>query len=923
MTNGSQRTPVSALSQEIFREKRAITEAIDGLRILLQEKGMLCKYNEVLEKYDKLLKGNLDERENLYRERDNLTFQPNALAPNYSLTNRLDLDLVPILNYIPIPEAAQARLQHENKNTNKITISEPRLLPRRNDKAWHSLPLPVTNIGLPNITNFDGQAEITDKHKCLQEQNNNNKTAGRFVGRARKTRHNFGRSSTTATQWLPIPEKLKAYPSILEQLRGAHKFKPTGLSTQTNYFAPLWTSQLDTTHEMEDPELINLARSARNDIDYEMQEPLLSGNATQKFPVVTADVNDLDQILGLSQIPIAEVQLSPTSLPTSVKSSPRVIKHVKVEVVVRNFAKSFDKHERAVKVWSIAKQFDKNVVLCPIVEEPLPVLRSENDIRNCLLYKYFKDRVPAKKQAPSVLQGFLVFGITIGENDFVAAMKDWANSYGHDFARTDRTASTVVVGFLIHMSLTTSKLDAEASIRRTKEFVKLGKPEFHLRIALVYGKSIIGGPDKAPAWCIESSSEEVDSVVQLCQTLFTGNNKQFPSSIRGAFYLPTCSLPIGHHARQSYILGQLAYLNSELTVTCYGLQNIRNMVRLQKDPTIQTSLEDVLMSIPAVNGKLFRSVDMTSTDDVKLFLKFDEINLSSWNHRRSGLTGLLKSIVLPEDYSRVFLSEDDLSFSDPWRKVKDGKPMKNVFDIPNASSIAYTAAMLQKLPVIPESIKKRGYEGLVAAPAENLVDLTAGDTPVSSPNHKVQVVEQGVQAKGNEGTPFRAEPQLSTDESTRIDKLEAVVTDHGKQLIEIKASVTNLDGKVHHNHEESKYIFSDFKQVLMDIRSTVGMPSTTVNDVPMHQQDATGSPRSVPTMVSGCYNPTAEKAMWMERINQHEAAVRTARADRSAYELELIHDGADARSIDYRQVAYQRYPSPVMERVPDDIALYY
>ena len=440
--------------------------------------------------------------------------------------------------------------------------------------------------------------------------------------------------------------------------------------------------------------------------------------------------------------------LSPPSNVDNAKSSPRVIKKVKVEVVVRSFAKGYDKHERVVKLWSIAKQFDKNVVLCPIIEEPLPVLRSDNEIRTCLLYRYFQDRMPVRKQPPSVLQGFLTFGITMDENDFFAAMKDWANSYGHDFQRTDRSANTVVAGFLINMSLTTSKLDAEASIRRTKEYALNGKPNFHIRISSVYGKSINGGPDRAPAWCIECEREDIDSTVQLCQTLFTGNNKQFPSNIRGAIYLPTRSLPVGHHARQSYILGQLAYLNSEMTVTCYGLQNIQNMVRLQKDPTIQTSLEDVLMSIPAVNGKLFRSADMTSTEEAKVFLKFDEINLSSWNHRRGALVSLLKSIVLPEDHCRVFMTvEGELSFSDPWKKVKDGKPMKNVFDIPKASSIAYTTAMLQKLPCgVPEqvTVKKRVFGGTARRSEEALVDLTGGETPVSSPNHKVQVVEQRV-----------------------------------------------------------------------------------------------------------------------------------------------------------------------------------
>jgi len=44
----------------------------------------------------------------------------------------------------------------------------------------------------------------------------------------------------------------------------------------------------------------------------------------------------------------------------------------------------------------------------------------------------------------------------------------------------------------------------------------------------------------------------------------------------------------------------------------------------------------------------------SSTDEAKVFLKFDEHNLSSWEHHRKELASLIKSIVLPEDYGRVF-----------------------------------------------------------------------------------------------------------------------------------------------------------------------------------------------------------------------------------------------------------------------------
>ena len=149
------------------------------------------------------------------------------------------------------------------------------------------------------------------------------------------------------------------------------------------------------------------------------------------------------------------------------------------------------------------------------------------------------------------------------------------------------------------------------------------------------------------------------------------------------------------------------------------------------------------------------------------------------------------------------------------------------------------------------------------------------------------------------------------------------MSDHGKQLVEIKTSVTNLDSKVHHNHEEAKYIFSDFRNVLMDIRNAVEITIPSVKEVSMHQPEGGGSLESASTMVSGCYDPIAHKAKWIERIRDHETAVKVVRTERAAYELMLVHDGADTGSDDYRKIAYQRYPSPVLERVPDDITLHY
>ena len=929
MVNGYQRTPcLVAQYNDLQDEKRAITEELRELRIQLTSKGILSRYNEVIQSFENTILQKLDERAQLYRERDDLDNQTKVRYVEAHTQQHLEL---PTLTPPPTEKIRLDPLdKNENKNTNK-TINknkkaEKYLRPKTNVERWKHLQSTTTT---KNYLYHKEQVKASIPNKrniSLQDQCDANKTTrqGRFC------RQTATPLSTHAVQkWLPIPERLKAFPSIFEQIHNSHKLLSIEGKQSSNYFAPLEPYLNDMSNE----DLIDLARIARTDINNEMvdvqedegcRQP--TSENTQQSTVVTAGVDDLDQILGLAQIPIEEVQLSPPVSAHLTKSSPFAITKVTMDITMRNCSKNQDKNERVVKLWSVAKKFDKQVVLCPIVNEPLPVLRNDNEIRTCLLYQYFQDRVPARKQQVSYLQGFVTFGITIEENEFLAAMKDWAISYGHDVARTDKTSTTVVAGFLTHMSITTNKTVAEDQLKRTRTYSLLGKPRIYLRVSTVYGKSINGGPDRAPAWCVECAREDIDTVVKLCETVFTGNNKQLASCIRRAVYLPTRSLPVGHPTRQSYIVSQLAYLNSELTVTCHGLADIYNMVRLRQDPTIQTSLEDVLMSVPAVTGKLFRNIDVAVADGTKAFLKLDEINMPSWLHRRNELSLLIQSIILPEDHCRAFSTDDKtLTFSDPWRKIKDGKPSRNVFDIPNASSLAYAESMLKKLPsyeVTVPAVKKRMHSGRKSG-SSNLqeVDLTGEDTSVSSPNHKVQVVEQraGTRQISSE-TEILMQQSAHTAPKSRLELLEDVVADHGQQLVEIKTSVTNLDGKIHRNHEETKFAFQDFRSVLLEIKGAMNGNADTPKGS-IVQADG-GSPASEHTGISECYNPITEKVMWQNKITAHESALRAARTNRAAYEQVLAREGSDG-AIDYRQVAYQRYPSPVMEDVPDDLTLYY
>jgi len=184
-----------------------------------------------------------------------------------------------------------------------------RLLPRKNDKAWLSLPLHSHNYNLMNAHNKTDQTKLLKGNLLLQEPNHNNKTADHLSrGISRGSQVSSSKTATGLMQWLPIPPKLKAYTSYYEQLRRAHNSKPANRAQSTNYFDPLRTLLFDQLLEMSDEELVDLAQAARSDIDREMENPgtpprtgLAQFSSTQRSTVVTARVDDLEQILGLAQ----------------------------------------------------------------------------------------------------------------------------------------------------------------------------------------------------------------------------------------------------------------------------------------------------------------------------------------------------------------------------------------------------------------------------------------------------------------------------------------------------------------------------------------------------------------------------------------------------------------------------------------------
>eukprot|EP00590_Aulacoseira_subarctica_P004557 CAMPEP_0172417124 /NCGR_PEP_ID=MMETSP1064-20121228/3636_1 /TAXON_ID=202472 /ORGANISM="Aulacoseira subarctica , Strain CCAP 1002/5" /LENGTH=355 /DNA_ID=CAMNT_0013155243 /DNA_START=756 /DNA_END=1823 /DNA_ORIENTATION=- len=345
----------------------------------------------------------------------------------------------------------------------------------------------------------------------------------------------------------------------------------------------------------------------------------------------------------------------------------------------------------------------------------------------------------------------------------------------------------------------------------------------------------------------------------------------------------------------------------------------------------------------------------------KVFLKLDASNLSAWEVRKTQLGSHLRNLVHSDDHAFVFSNESqELSFSDPWQKYKDGQLSKNVMNLPCKASLAYVDRYKEKFATpgfqLPPILKKRAHSTVssdspstfaTAATVSStssatstqsfavknsvnasVIDLTENQyATISSPNHKVHVVEQ--RAYQEQASPMSSMassaspvPTATSPKTARMRQLEFKVESHDKKLTDIQTSVTVLDDKIVTQGEKTSFQFTRFEEMLSHITGTIvdGMqkmadPKTAPKtDTPMNNSLVT-------TEEFGLYDPIRRAAEWNEtrrRDQTHRLYVATQRAE---YISQLRRDtqASSGDSVDFEAIADQRYPYPPEIDYPDDI----
>jgi len=254
------------------------------------------------------------------------------------------------------------------------------------------------------------------------------------------------------------------------------------------------------------------------------------------------------------------------------------------------------------------------------------------------------------------------------------------------------------------------------------------------------------------------------------------------------------------------------------------------------------------MLLKGTRGSLLRSIDKTV--DGKVFLKLDAENLSAWNVCMQGVEEHLRLAVYPDDHTLVFRGEEQtLTFSDPWLKFKDGQLTRNVLDLPCKASLAYVERCQAKFTPknVTPGIKKRAHSNVSSdgtltttsttttqftaerrvAVTEVAIDLTEEDgKPASSPNHKVQIIEQRVfHANTSPVSSMEGSATLSANaaspKSARMQQLERRVEAHDVRLTAIQTSVCDLDTKIVSQHQETSFHFRKFHEMLNHIHEQI------------------------------------------------------------------------------------------------------
>ena len=810
---------------------------------------------------------------------------------------------------------------------------------------------------------------LTRPNSCTTKTNNSNKfyipdsfennTSTRLP--ACQVRKRPPPTSQDSIEWKPIPPKLQAYPSVLEQLTKLQHPVPTPKEWQ-NRFAPLFLSFFDNPQHMEsvDPQLTCTQASNANSPPEEaiMEENNSTIPSLQQPSQATASKISLDMLRDLipvSRLDPALINDSPASYASAVRVVPQGFEKVRLEVNIGRFPKDTGRTDRILSLFEVAKLYDKHVCLCPSGPEPNPVLYTQYDIKRSRIYRYFQDKPGAQKgKYANNLFGYIVFGVTGDVDDFVMAMKEWATSNRHELARHGVPSTSVVAGFIVHASLTLNRDDMVAAIHNTSEWHDAGNPEFSIKISPLWSSG--GAEAKVPAMCCECERSKVVAFEKMCEDLFFGENLSLPSAIRGAYFFPSRKFAANDPSRLAYIGGQRDFLTTERTVTCGGLGNVYQEVRLKRDPKYSSSVEDILLLLQGTKGPLFRSMDRT-TDD-KVFLKIDESNIGAWMVQKDQLGDHLRTLIHPDDHTKVFtFDSQELTFSEPWMKYKDGQLTKNITQLPCKASLEYVnrykakfmAAEQQLLP----TVKKRIHSTVTsiassttattdtsqstATPTSNLqgqptnrmnvVDLTAncGDS-VSSPSHKVHVVEQ--RAFQDTTSPvssmagsLASDPRLLSPKTARMCQLESKVAAHDQKLQDIQTSVSSLDAKIVSQGEQSSFQFGRFKEMLSHIHGTIvqGMQHIAAPRVEQ-PQTATMDEMQDATEAEEAYDPIRSSREWNEEWQRYQLSKSRVDSQRAECAERLCKDAeAKGECYDYYAAACERFPSPPPVDFPDDI----
>jgi hypothetical protein len=321
---------------------------------------------------------------------------------------------------------------------------------------------------------------------------------------------------------------------------------------------------------------------------------------------------------------------------------------------------------------------------------------------------------------------------------------------------------------------------------------------------------------------IDVDRPNVEQSIEFFQKFYDGEHKFSPNQLSYIFF-PLYKKTYTDAERHTIVYDNDHHTDNGSVVTLNGLQELNTLIRLHSGAKI--SIRHLLLAIPAqgtINGRLFNQIERQSNNDWYL-CGFNTSDSARVTVRLAQLESIIKRLVLPEDYSKLFRTENhSIKLNGQAAPVKKGK-LPSALPVPE-NTLQYTNTIMKKLAtpndkrqaieIEPDSLPTTYGQPLPKTP------------PTPAPHPPTPLVS----------TPIN-EPQVHH----RIAQLESNVLHQGSQLSALEQICKNLAHSTKNLENQIHQMNDNVIQKFASMTIAINQLSTSSNGR-LHKSQKSGHP---------------------------------------------------------------------------------